>query len=490
MTRGFDPRRVFLLTFAAVALVQAGWILAVPAFRGSDEFDHVYKAASVVRGQWTAREPAPHGRGGIVTIPRDIVTAASAVCRFYHYTGHDNCFPINASNGSDVQVATAANSYNPAYYVVTGLVSKPFHGDGVDYAMRIVTALGSALLMAWAAAITARWATTAWPLLAMAAGFTPVLLYSTSIAAPNGLTYAAAALVWWSIVALARRGTDTRGLALPLTVGCATLVATHTTGLMWLAVIAVVSLVLHSPRDWVIALRARPKTWAMAATATIVAAGLCLAWIRFAHTNTLGSVPKQSVQFPWSEVPVYQVRWVLQSIAAFPLRRDPAPAPVYVLYGLVLLAMVVALYRHGTFRERAAAIVTVLAALVVPTALTVVSYATEGVAWQGRYCLPLWVGVSAIAGVVLDRRPPPSPSVATGVAVALAAGMAVSTCHLALHEAAKGPADPLASAFPGGFALTAVLPVAGFLLLLLALRPVRDERPEPQLQADEAPLGR
>ena len=37
-----------------LAILQALWILTVPPFRASDEFDHAYRAAAVARGQWQA----------------------------------------------------------------------------------------------------------------------------------------------------------------------------------------------------------------------------------------------------------------------------------------------------------------------------------------------------------------------------------------------------------------------------------------------------
>jgi hypothetical protein len=470
VTVRLSPRRVFAVTFTAIVLVQAAWILTVPAFRGSDEFDHVYKAAAVARGQWTARDPAPDGRGGIVTIPRDIVSAASPVCRFYRYTGHDNCYPIKPTAGRDVEVATAAGAYNPAYYLVTGAFSRPFHGAGVDYAMRVLTAIGCALLIAWAAAITARWATTAWPILMMSIGLTPVLLYSTAIAAPNGLTYASAALVWSVVIALSRPGLSQRGLAVPLSVGSVILVATHTTGILWLAFILLTALLLAPRGHWISTLVARPRTWALAATGVLVVIGLCVAWIRFARTNSLVGSPGEQVQFPWDQLPTYHARWALQAIGAFPLRNDPAPAPVYAMYGILLLAVLVALVRRASPRERAAAGAILLLLVLVPTVLTYVSYESEGIAWQGRYSLPLWIGITAIAGSALDRRPGPSPRLVGIVYVLVAAAMTTSTLHLGLREARSGPADPLTSAIPGGLILAGVLTIAGCLLPLLVLR--------------------
>lgn len=53
------PRRFAFLVFLGALLMQAAWIVAVPPFRGSDEFDHAYRAASVADGAWMPTTPAP-----------------------------------------------------------------------------------------------------------------------------------------------------------------------------------------------------------------------------------------------------------------------------------------------------------------------------------------------------------------------------------------------------------------------------------------------
>ena len=45
------PRTSPLLLVVGALLTQAAWLLSVPAFRGVDEFDHVYRAAAVARGE-------------------------------------------------------------------------------------------------------------------------------------------------------------------------------------------------------------------------------------------------------------------------------------------------------------------------------------------------------------------------------------------------------------------------------------------------------
>ena len=70
-------------------------------------------------------------------------------------------------------------------------MAQPFTGAGTDFAMRAITAVLAALLLAWAAVVTSGWARNGWPLLALLVAATPVLIYSTAVASPNGVGYAA-----------------------------------------------------------------------------------------------------------------------------------------------------------------------------------------------------------------------------------------------------------------------------------------------------------
>jgi hypothetical protein len=487
VTSGTSPRRAFAGFLIGMILMQTAWILTMPAFRGSDEFDHVYQAAAVARGQWSTHEAAPHGRGGIVTIPESIVRAASRVCQYYDYVGHDNCFPIKTDGKGQAEVATAAGVYNPAYYLIIGTAARPFGGSGADFVMRAVSAFMCALLIASAAAVTARWASSTWPLVTFAVGLTPVLVYSTAMTAPNGVTYASATLVWASLIGLvrSRNQDDDRGLAIPLTVGAIALVATHTSGALWLALSGAVVITLRPLSEWADLVKRRWRTWSIATVVILLGTLLCVAWIRLEHTNQLGTKVLEDDPFPWARLPVYQILWALQAIGAFPLRGQPAPVPVYAIWGPLLLTALLALFRLGGRRIRLAGTATLVLLMVVPTILTVMSYRTESIAWQGRYALPLWLGITFLAGLALDQRvPSPSAANARVVFTLLAAAMTISTVHVGLREISTGPADP-AAAFPGGMLLVGLLTLLGALAPLRAVVDAHAKRPKTAEQAQQ-----
>ncbi len=154
-------------------LLQAAWILTVPPFRGSDEFDHAFRAAAVARGQWVAGDVAEDGRGQLVVVPGSIVEAAHAQCEARDYTGPDNCSPVSELPGGEVEVASAASSYHPAFYWVVGTVALPFEGAGALYAMRIATALLSLMFVALAVWAVAK-LPGRWPMAGLVLATTPV----------------------------------------------------------------------------------------------------------------------------------------------------------------------------------------------------------------------------------------------------------------------------------------------------------------------------
>jgi hypothetical protein len=116
----------------------------------------------------------------------------------------------------------------------------------------------------------------------------------------------------------------------------------------------------------------------------------------------------------------------------------------------------------------------------VPLALTVVSFDSEGLAWQGRYALPLAVGFPALAGLALhrsSRHPRDIHCVATVTFCALA--QTISVVSVAWTEAGKGLAPSFVGSVPGAIVLIAALVMAGTMLPLLVARSGRLPVAEP-----------
>jgi hypothetical protein len=363
-----------------------------------------------------------------------------------------------------VQVATAASRYNPVYYAVVGTLALPFHGAAYDYAMRVISALACALLLAWGAAVTVGWAKDFWPVAAYLLAATPVVVYSSSVAAPNGLEYAASLLLWASGIALARNLAPRP--ILPFTVAASVVLVMHSTGSLWLAIATVTMLLLAPVQHWrqlFFAHRARCQ----AAVATVAVVGVaCVAWVLLAHTNAPdtsggpGHAPSFGVVF--SE----NILWPLQAVAAFPMRDQPAPPFVYAALMIPLLALLVVGWRAATRRTKLAITLLVASTIVIPSVLTYLTYAEQGTAWQGRYCLPLYVGMPLLAAHALTGTRPmrfPHRVILLGL---LTLGSAVSVAHVARDVVVTKTGTSAAEVLPLGWLMMALL--AGFGALALA----------------------
>jgi hypothetical protein len=464
-----------LLLAVGLLVAEAAWLLAVPAFRGIDEFDHVYRAASVARGEWwPSGDAARHGRGELVTVPRDLVAAAGAECRARPYTGHDNCAPVRPASNGQVRVASAASRYEPGFYWVVGTAARGVHGTAALYVMRAVSALLCAVFVALSAWSVRRWARTPWPAVALVASATPVLVYSSVVAAPNALEICAALSVWSALAGLGRGplpATTERALLWAAVPGAVLLANLRSLGAPFLAVdVLVVVAVLGRRR--VGELVARHKG-TLAATGSLVAAAVATGvfWVLAAapnrgaeeHGDYQGALVGSLLQLPV---------WVLQTIAAAPGRADPAPVATYLLCG----ALLVALWRGGSRaaepRLRRALAFVAVTSLAGPLLLTLHTYRDVGVIWQGRYGMPFSAGLLVLAGLALDRRRAtgPRPPVRVLLGTAFVTGQLVAVLAVLAQQRRVSPSVATGSWSPPAWWLVVALTLVGWSVVTLAVR--------------------
>ncbi len=469
-------------------LLQAAWILTMPPFRGIDEFDHAFRAAAVARGEWVAGDPAEDGRGQLVTVPRSLVEAAHGQCAALPYTGPENCSPVESVSDGNVTVASSAASYHPAFYWVVGTAALPFDGAASLYAMRIASALLSLLfigLAAWALAkLPGRW-----PLAGLILATTPVFVYSTTIAAPNGVEMSAGMALWGTLLALMhgqRRAPESR--LLWAAIACAiTLGTLRVLGPVFIVmiVVTVASLDWGAVRDMVKRHRSTVLVGSVLIGASVLGQAL---WM---FDSVAQEVAGDATDNPKTFNSVNIVVWPLQTIAAFPL-RDQAGAPViYLVVVAVVGAMLIAACRGGASRLRVVTLTSLVVTLAFPFVFTLATLDSIGNIWQGRYVLPYGVGFLLLAGYALGRRRPESgPALRLLVPIATFYAVAVAACMIkvrndelngnsaSIRDAAWHAPSPLLLAVMVGVACT---------LFAVALsserRRVRDDEPSVQHEA-------
>lgn len=388
------------LLVAGVAVLQAIWMVVVPPFRGSDEFDHAYRASAVAHGQWRATEVPGDGRGLLVEASSDLVKAAHGQCASLSYTGPDNCTAVADLRGGRVLVASGAANYNPAFYWVVGKAASITDGAAALYVMRITGALLCLLfigLAAWAFRSTGR---GTWAFAGLVIALSPVMVFSTVIAAPNGLEMASALALWSSLLNLRgapNRSTE-RGLLIIAFAAAGVLVTLRLLGPLF-ALLIVLTTWIWDANLLGRAIRRHRRLFFAGSALVLLSVLMAVTWV--VRTGSISPAPeKQGGEWSFSEL----VLWPLQSIAAFPYRDQPGPMIVYPVVLLIFSTLVVAALRVGTRRDRLALVVALVVSLAIPLVITVLTYSGRGSMWQGRYGLPYSLGIVLVAAMVVDRQ--------------------------------------------------------------------------------------
>lgn len=426
-----------------VCVLYTVWIFVMPPFAGSDEFDHSYRAAAAARGEWLI-EPtaATRGTGAWLEVPDDIVRAAHPECTDLRYTTDRDCVGTPLGDGT-TRVASGAGRYHPLFYAVIGTVAKPFDGATALIVMRCATALLAGGFLWLALVAVGTWARTRWPYLTVAVACTPVALYSSAIASPNGVEMMAALALWTSLVGLAHHDAPSvRRLAVTAGIAGATLATLRPLGPLWALLVLVT--VLNAVRPPSVHVRAllRRVDVLLAAGLVFLSAVQSLVWIiavdalKIGYEGHLETSLAYKVGVSAKQIPA----WILQAIAAFPLRNDPAPPMVYACYLLLFGAALVLGWRCADRRIRWSIAFVVAVALLFPYASTVASFDQYRAAWQGRYGLPLTIGLVVLAGLSLDRAGRPlRGSVRTVSLLLFVAAQSVSPVNALLLEMRQSP---------------------------------------------------
>ena len=475
----------------ATLLAQAAWILAVPPFRGMDEFDHAFRAAGVASGQWRLHDVAEGGRGLLVDVPDDLVSASQGQCEELAYIVPETCAGQGpGAEPGTVRATTSAANYEPVYYWVVGTAGEPFTGAHSLYAMRAMAALLCSIVLALAAWCLTTWVRGSWAFVGLLVGLTPTLIYSTTLAAPNGLEMAAGVLLWTALLGLGGHDGIEAGLVhrerwllAAVTLSVVLLAGLRTLGPLWVVLILACVTAMRGPRTLLaVALRHRVQV-AVVCVSAVAASASVLLWNRGNVAIPPGKYsgeiePNVGQIFRW-------LNWVLGSIGAFPFRDQPAPLEVYVLVLLVLLTLLVAAVRHGAgVGLRAVALATALFFLV-PSMLVAISLQERGGMWQGRYSLPFTAGIVMLAGLVLDRvrwrsnRRDVRPQALALVMLAVA--QVISVVHVQLAELHRSvSADDAGWLHPPSAGTALLMALAWVVLgaLALSMRPLDAANPD------------
>jgi hypothetical protein len=403
---GFRWRRA-IVTFGLLWAIAATWSLGLPRFAAPDEPAHVQKAAGVVRdGPGTGRpvEGQPP-KVRLVTVPAAYV-ATHPLCYAFRPAQPASCQPFPPAHGETV-TGTTAGQYPPLYYVLVGWPSLLIDSYAGIWLLRLVSAglCAAALTLAFTLVERSRDAVAVVGVLLAAS---PMVVFLAGVVNPNSLEIAAALATWVGALVLLRPGSvGVDRAVLWLTAAAAVvLVGTRLLTPLWVVVIVVAAGVVGGRSRVRAVLSDRHGRFALAVVAAAVV--VQLAWI---VGSGLASVddPAYALDEPISDttrtVLGRQLSWLEQMVGNFGWLDTPAPlltVLVWVLLtgGLAVLGALVA-------PKRVALVLGGLITLAVtlPVLFELRSAPSSGLVWQGRYLLPIAVGVPLVAGFAVARSP-------------------------------------------------------------------------------------
>lgn len=462
-------RRVWWVSFVLLSLAGSLWALASPLQSGPDEPAHIFRATSLVRGQLLG-EVTERTDNNRLAVEVPSAYLANPGCYAFQPNVPASCLELPEEGGVRT-VLTSAARHSPFYYAVAGLPSLVNQSSGSSYAMRIVTAIVSAALLASAVTTLAlRGGRVA--MAGFLVALTPMVLFVSGLVNPSAPEIAAAIGTWVGGAALgtaamrlaahreahrdshpdsqpaaARRSLPPR-LVWSTAIAASVLVLSRALSPVWLAGIVVV-LVILTPWSAIRVIAADHRARGGAAL-VVVAAGVHLWWLLWARP--LAAVdPERTIETDLGG----RISGAFWRSIDYP--RDmvgnagwlDTPAPRWVAW--LWLAMLVVLLVFGLLaasaRQRLAIVAVLAATVVVPVALDAMQAPRTGFIWQGRYTIPVAVGVPLLCGWALAtaRRPLP-PVVGRWLAPLLAVGFVaahVGMFYTALRRYAVGSEGPM-----------------------------------------------
>ena len=413
-TRPPTRRVQWWVSFALFTLLVAAWAISNPLMAGPDEPEHMMRAASVARGELIGPTRAGWPDNvRFVEIPNRLARARAAAACFAFRPSVPAACEVTLDAGPDNNVRTPISNgrFPPTPYGVLGLPSLINHSSAGVYLMRL---FGAALCGAlFASALSSlRETRVSWlAMTGLAFALTPMVLFVASLVNPSNLEIAGGIALWASGVVLvgkARDGTVDGRLVARTAIGASVLVLARPLGMLWLGVTAVVLLLLCTRSAFFRLLRSRAAQIGAGVVALCI--GFELAWITY--YDSLGSkTPPGPSADGLSRFEVLRQtlgstsRSYREMVGYFGWVDTPAPGLTFVLW-TAALGVLVALAVSFARRRVALVIAGLLGVIIlVPALLEYIEARKFGFGWQGRYTLPLAVGLPILCGFALAQEP-------------------------------------------------------------------------------------
>lgn len=396
-------RRLFIL-IALFFVVGASWSFSTAPGGSPDEIQHVFRAWTVWDDQ-IVLDPV-NGGGASGDVAEGLISAGAnkIICFVFKPDVTADCGePWSAEMGPPLTTLLLAGRYNPVYYLAVGWPLRFTDPLTAIYAMRLVSSLLSAVLIALAATAASLRLGAPLARAGVLVGLTPMALFLSGSVNPSGLEIAAAVCGWTGVVLLARAPDHpaARWWAASAGIGLSMMVLSRPASFIWLVPIAAVSVILVNKARWKLLLHS-PAAW-VAVGSIAASVGFVLIWARIARTSDVtAAVPFGDLRDGFVNALQAVSGWWLQQVGVLGYLDTLPPASVVAATAGSVLVPLVLVLAWARGRDRLAQLAAVAAALAVPVAASTALYPEAGNVWQGRYNMPVSVGMVILAGILLD----------------------------------------------------------------------------------------
>jgi hypothetical protein len=413
-------RRTWWSLFTLILLGCLAWAIATPLMASPDEGAHAVRAAGVARGQvlperhrfvieaWKQQVPEAYAQSGGAACfgrplfsdedPKKFITPA--------------CVPQFHGSSRLVTVPTYEFRGFVGYYFITGLPSLIWPARFGLFMMRAVNAVAFAALLASGFASALHRRRRSWAVAGVAIAMTPMAWYLGGTINPNGTEIASAIAFWSTVLALATDDSSESDGRLVVRAGIAGFVLVTMRGLgPGFALMALVAAVLVSSRQRIGALvrRRDARIWSGVVFVGVV---LTVAWT-FIVGLTLDQPEHPAIGFgdAFRGLPVI----LRQSVGA--MGTYFLPLPFLLLAAWVLIAVLGIAFGviDTDKRGRIAIGLVALAAITLPITTDGYNIPNIGFPWQGRYGLPLTVGLVILTCWLVDAATPRRRAIGIGM---------------------------------------------------------------------------
>jgi hypothetical protein len=402
---GSRDLRVWLATFVVVLVIGSCWALASPRYAGPDEPAHTVRAYSVAHGEIIGDDREAEGQPGTVVETPVIFVETNPACYAFQPMATGDCLVV-VDDERVIESSTSAGRHPPLYYGVVGLPTVLDTSGSSFFVMRGWNAAICAAVLASAMVTARRRPWSSWVPVGIVVACTPMVFFLFGLVNPNALEVAAAIGAWVGGLALIGEEEEVdRRVLLRFAVAVVLLALTRQLGPLWVGLLGVSLAVLAG---WGGLKRLAADGAVRAGVAVGAVAGLAaVAWVvvvKPLDTSSSGVPPLTLPQSDIQRALVGEVGLLFREwVGVFGWQDTRVPEAVYFLWAIAFAAMVLAVLA-GPLRRVS---LVVLALTVLPAALQYPGVREADLFWQGRYTLPLVVGIPLVAAYGLARSPRP-----------------------------------------------------------------------------------